>query len=75
MEDKNIRLSDEQIKFIEDEFGINKEELLTVTKDTWHGIREKCFDIELDEITDEDCSERGELASDIASIKYSQLFS
>lgn len=75
MDSKNIKLSDEQIKFLNDEFGITKGKLINITKEEWHDIREKCFDIELDEMTDEDTTERGELASDIVSIKYSQLYS
>ena len=30
--------------------------------------------IELEETTDDDCSERGELAADIVSVKYGMLF-
>jgi len=69
-----LNLREDMIQFLADEFDLSEADLLVISKNDWNKIREKCFFIECDE-TLESCSERGELASDIASLKFSELFS
>lgn len=75
-----LRLNNEQMKFLSDEFGITKEKLENISKDEWHKIRESCFDASVDELLDDHgnavdfVTKRCDLAESIADIKYSQLF-
>ncbi len=72
---KKTVLGENQLKFLNDEFGITEEMLDNITADEWQEIRLKCFDIECDEIIEDGgCSEYGELASDIVSVKFCNLF-
>lgn len=73
---KNVNLTEEELEFLNEEFGLSEDDIRKMTKDSWTEIREKCFFIEADEFDESDnCTEKGELAADIASIKYSKLFS
>lgn len=74
MNEAKLTLSDKQIEFLKDEFDLPPDKLKNISKEEWHNVRLKCFDIELEETTDDDCSERGELAADIVSVKYGMLF-
>ncbi len=71
-----FHLSEIQLKLLEDEFGITSEQLQTLTKDEWTSIREKCFWLECNEVDDNtgDCSEKGEIAADIADVTFAKLF-
>lgn len=74
-------LSRTQKDFLNSEFGLTDEQIEGVSKDGWHDIREKCYDIILDEMLDEednyneagDGSERCSLASTIRDISYKKL--
>lgn len=76
-----INLSPEQKGFISKEFKINLG--ADISKEEWKSIREKCYDIVLDEMLDEndeynedgDGNERCSLASSIMDIKYKDLVS
>lgn len=73
-----MKLSEEQLKFLHDELGIKPEDIAEISADDWRKIREQCFDIEVSEVVDSDngegeISDRGAIAADIASIKYSML--
>lgn len=62
------------LRFIEDEFGLSRKELEAFSKDAWHELRMKCFDIECSGIDEEgECSDRGEIAADIASMLYADI--
>lgn len=39
----------EQIQFLKDEIGIDESSFAFLNKEEWNDIREKCFDIEVDE--------------------------
>ena len=75
-----LRLNDEQIKFLSDEFGFTKENLESISKNEWHKIRERCFDTSVDELLDDNgnardfVTKRCDIAESIADLKYSQLF-
>ncbi len=74
-----MKLSEKQLDFLKTEFGITKEDIGKMTADQWKEIREKCFNIEADELMDlgddeeAEESERCKLATSIADIKFSQL--
>lgn len=74
-----VNLNNDQLKFLKKEFGISKDELKSISKDDWHKLREKCFDISVDELLDDDgyavdfVTKRCELAESIADMKYSQM--
>ena len=73
---KEINLSHEELNFLYETFGLTVEDIENMDKHAWTEIREKCFFIEADEFDENDmCTERGELAADIASVKFSNLFS
>lgn len=75
-----LNLTDKQIEFLEKEIGTKKADLENVDKEEWRAIREKCFDISVDELLDEvgnaveTVSSRCVMAESIADIKYSQLY-
>lgn len=69
-----IKPTEEQIEFIRREFGIERRGLENISREAWRKIREDCFSIECDETTSAGCSERGEMAADIADIRYKELF-
>lgn len=74
-----LNLKDEQIEFIENELGISEKELENINKDDWRKIREKCFNLSVDELLDEDgyaiddVTEKCIMAESIADMKYSEL--
>lgn len=43
-------LSRVQKDFLNNEFGLSYEQIEEIGKDEWHDIREKCYDIILDEM-------------------------
>ncbi len=74
MSEPKLNLTEEQLKFLNEEFGLTEVQLLVISKDEWRDIREKSFFIEDEELVGDSCTDRGETAADIASIKYSKLF-
>lgn len=74
-----MKLNEKQLGFLKTEFGLTKEDIEKTTADGWKEIREKCFYIEADELMDieddesADESERCQLATSIANIKFSKL--
>lgn len=74
-------LSRVQKDFLNNEFGLSYEQIEEIGKDEWHDIREKCYDIILDEMLDDednyneagDGSERCSLASSIRDIPFKKL--
>lgn len=74
-----MKLSEKQLEFLKAEFGLTKEDIGGMTAEQWKEVREKCFYIEADELMDlgedeeAEESERCQLATSIANIKFSQL--
>ena len=73
-------LTEEQLRFLEHEFGVTAEDVAKMTGAEWRALRLKCFDIEVAEVMDareigEDITDRGALAADIVSIKFCKLHS
>lgn len=73
-----MKLNERQLKFLKTEFNLAKEDIEKMTADRWKELREKCFYIEADELMDMESeeaeeSERCQLATSIANIKFSQL--
>lgn len=74
-------LSRTQKDFLNHEFGLSDKQIEKIGKDEWHEIREKCYDIILDEMLDDednyneegDGSERCSLASSIRDISFKKL--
>lgn len=72
-------LNEKQFEFLQTEFSLTKDDIDKITADEWKKIREKCFYIEADELMGMDDdekaeeSERCQLATSIANIKFSQL--
>lgn len=73
-----MNLNEKQLKFLKEELGFAKEEIEKMSVEEWKQVREQCFYIEADELMDlEDDetqeSERCNIATSIANMKYSQL--
>lgn len=73
-----MQLNEEQLRFLKKEFGVSSDRIQRMEKAEWQEIREKCFDIEVEEAVAADfgegeISDHGEIAASIASIKYSEL--
>lgn len=76
-----INLSEHQSKFLDTEFGITIEQIDSMDKKAWIVVKEKCFDVVLDELLDEndeyngdnEVSERCLLAESIMDIKFKDL--
>ncbi|MGN0565987.1 MAG: hypothetical protein ACI4J1_09265 [Ruminiclostridium sp.] len=74
-----LNLTQEEVMFIKNELGVNEEKLNSISKEEWKSIREKCFNIDVEEaikqeLTGGEYSRRGEVADKIIDKKYSQLF-
>lgn len=79
-----LNLTNSQLDFLKKELGIVREDIEKMSASDWTNVREKCFDIEAEELYDLDVeeekqgmeleeSERCRLATSIVDIKYSQL--
>ena len=78
-----MNLSKKQLEFLEKELELTKESIEKMSEDEWEDVREKCFEIETDELLDMDCggkdidkdkrTERCQLAISIVDLKYSDL--
>lgn len=79
-----LNLTNIQLDFLKKELGITWEDIEKMSASEWTSVREKCFDIEAEELYDLDVeeeregaileeSERCQLATSIVNIKYSQL--
>ena len=73
-----MSLSDVQYNFISKELGISKDDIDSMNPKKLRDLREKCFDIEVEEAVKADndnidISERGETAADIVDILLSIL--
>lgn len=74
-----MKLNEKQLEFLRTEFSLTKEDIENMTADGWKEVREKCFYIEADELMDieedeeAEESERCQIATTIANIKFSQL--
>lgn len=72
-------LNERQLEFLKTELGLAKEDIDKMTAGRWMGVREKCFYIEADELMDlegdeaAEESERCQMATSIANIKFSQI--
>ncbi len=75
-----LNLTQKLKSFIKDEFDIGENAIERMSKDEWHEIRERCYDISLDELLDEndnakdDITDRCLIAESIMDIRFSQLF-
>lgn len=78
-----LNLTDRQLQFLQEEFGLTLEKIQGMTKQEWHQVREDCFDIEAAEVVDdgddedpdtETISEKGEIAASVADVTYKVLF-
>ena len=68
------KLNDKMFGLIEKEFGFSKDDVAKMGKEKWHDMRLKCFDIECAEIDEDgECSDYGEIAADIVSLKYKDV--
>ena len=74
-----MELTKEQKKFLEEEFGIESDNLSDLNYDCIKDIREKCFNIEVEEAAKSDdngsdISERGKTAAQLvdATLSYSK---
>lgn len=47
-----VGLNEEQLEFLKKKFGIFKADIVKMTIEQWDEIREKCFEIETDELLD-----------------------
>lgn len=79
-----MNLSREQLLFLKKELDITEEDIKNMSAKEWGRVREECFFIEADELYDLEIeetkqgttleeSERCQLATSIADIKFSQL--
>jgi len=73
-----MNLSDEQMKFFKIEFDLSVEGLAQLSLDDLRGLREKCFDIEVEEATDadnegRDISIKGEIAADLVDVVHKYI--
>ena len=65
-----MKLTDKQVAFLIEEFGIDADTCLEFGYDDINDLRKKCFDIETEEATaadneNRDISDRGETAADL----------
>ncbi len=44
-----IKLSEKEKSFLKDEFNISDEDISSISKEKWLELKEKCFDIEVEE--------------------------
>lgn len=76
-----MKLNEKQLEFLEKELNITKKDIEGMSADEWKDVREKCFFIEADELMDLEDDEDGEetercqLATSIANLKFSELTS
>lgn len=74
-----MKLNEKQLEFLEKELNITEKDIEGMSADEWKNVREKCFFIEADELMDLEDNEDGEetercqLATSIASLKFSEL--
>ena len=73
-------LNNKQKQFLLEEFGIDDAQLQKITLDEWTELRFKCFYVESEEtdLNDDgscDISEKGIIASQVADVKFKELFS
>lgn len=70
-------LTKDQLAFLERELHITEGEIIKMTKDEWHAVREECVDIEVDETIsqgyDAEDTERNKLACSLVDTTYSML--
>lgn len=79
----NLNFTEKQIQFLKDEIGVEESSFSSLSKEEWNDIREKCFDIEVDEEIehmkrqesdpDNEESEREILATSLVDAIYDQL--
>ena len=65
-----MKLSNDQYKFLKDEFGISESDISSLSNDCIRELRERCFDIEVEEATMADnenmeITARGEMAAEL----------
>ena len=75
-----LNLDNEELSFLEKEFGICESGLMSITSAEWKKIREKCIDIDTEEAVkqEEICGEyskRGIIADRIIDKRFSELYS
>lgn len=75
-----LNLTSKELSFLKREFGISEDGLMSITKDEWKKIKEKCIDIDTEEsIKQEESgneySERGIIADRIIDKRFSELYS
>lgn len=78
-----VNLNKKQLEFLKNELNLTKEDIEKMSEDEWEDVREKCFEIETDELLDMDCAgkdvdrdewtERCNLAVSIVDIEFSVL--
>lgn len=74
-----MKLSEKQLEFLDKELNVSKEDIEKMSAEEWKAVREKCFYIEADELMDiedeenQEESERCQLATSIANLKFSEL--
>lgn len=72
-----FRFSDEQLEFMEKEFGLTPEATACIDREAWNEIRDKCLGIVIDESDNEDedgCpNERFLCAESIVDVSFDKL--
>lgn len=72
-----MNLSRKQLDFLKDELQITEDDIKSMTADEWHGVREKCADIEIEEAMDQEDgqedTDREKIAVSIVDLTYKAL--
>lgn len=73
-----MNISSKQLAFLKKEFGLEASDIEKFDVEQWQKIREKCFDIETEEAFlanggDGPLSERGNIAVNLADLKFDKL--
>ena len=70
-----MNLTTEQLEFLNKELNLTEEKIKAMDKEQWTDVRGQCFDIEAEEVPDDDTpiSDRGRIAADIADITFKKL--
>lgn len=73
-----MNISKEQLDFLKKEFDIQTSDIEKMDIEQWQDVRMRCFDIETEEaglagMDSETLSDRGEIATSLADLKFGEL--
>lgn len=71
-------LAEYQLKFVEDNFNVDKAQLLEMSEAEWDDVRLKCFSLETGGTTilkdgSAEITKKGKIAAEIADIPYKKM--